>query len=149
MQRTLMPRLVALALLLTVATTSAFGQSGVPDHITLPDELDRVLRDYEQGWRAGDAEALAGLFTPDGFILRPGHPPVRGREHIEEAYGSAGGSLILAAYDYAVEDSVGFIIGGFRYQEDQPDSGKYTLTLRKLEDGKWYIASDMDNGNRR
>lgn len=143
-----MRRTSSLFLLLALLATTASAQTGIPDEVTLPDELDRVLRDYEQGWRAGDSEALAALFTPEGFILRPGHQPVRGRTQIEEAYRGSGGSLILTAYDYAMEGSVGFIIGGYRYNADQPDSGKYTLTLRKLEDGKWYIASDMDNGNR-
>lgn len=143
-----MLRSSSLFVLLALLATSAAAQTGIPDEVTLPDELDRVLRDYEQGWRAGDSEALAALFTPEGFILRPGHQPVRGRAQIEEAYRGSGGSLILTAYDYAMEGSVGFIIGGYRYNADQPDSGKYTLTLRKLEDGKWYIASDMDNGNR-
>lgn len=143
-----MRRTSSLLLLLALLATTASAQTGIPDEVTLPDELDRVLRDYEQGWRAGDSEALAALFTPEGFILRPGHQPVRGRTQIEEAYRGSGGSLILTAYDYAMEGSVGFIIGGYRYNADQPDSGKYTLTLRKLEDGKWYIASDMDNGNR-
>ena len=29
--------------------------------VALPAALDRVLRDYEQAWRTGDAKALAGL----------------------------------------------------------------------------------------
>ncbi|MBO6576874.1 MAG: nuclear transport factor 2 family protein [Rhodothermales bacterium] len=122
----------------------------VPDAIELPDELDRVLRDYEAAWLGSDEAALAALFTPDGFILRPGHGPVRGREAIREAYANSGGAgLILTAYAYAHEGDVGYIIGGYRYDPDGIDSGKYTLTLRRLEDGRWYIASDMDNGNRR
>ncbi|MEM1096398.1 MAG: SgcJ/EcaC family oxidoreductase [Bacteroidota bacterium] len=117
--------------------------------IALPDALDRVLRDYEAGWRARDAEALAALFTEDGFILRPGHPPVQGRPAIAMAYANSGGPLHLSAYAYATEGDVGYIIGGYRGQADGPDTGKYTLTLRREGDGRWYIASDMENGNRR
>ena len=54
--------------------------------ITLPPALDRVLRDYEQAWRNHDAEVLAALFTDDGFVLRSGHPPVRGRDAIEAGF---------------------------------------------------------------
>src|SRR6185295_2049761 len=35
--------------------------------VALPPELARVLTDYEAGWKAGDAAALASLFAEDGF----------------------------------------------------------------------------------
>ncbi len=117
------------------------------DTVALPPALDRVLRDYEAGWRARNAALLSSLFTPDGFILRPGHPRVQGREAIAEAYGNSGGPLHLHAFAYAVEDSVGYIIGGYRSSLERPDSGKYILTLRKMADGQWYISADMDNQN--
>ena len=50
--------------------------------VELPPELDRVLRDYERAWRAGDAVALASLFAQDGFVLQSNRPPIRGREEI-------------------------------------------------------------------
>lgn len=138
------------ALILTATSVQAQERERpeLPAEIELPAEVNRVLRDYETGWRGSDSEALAALFTPEGFILRPGNPPVRGRARIEEAYRGAGGSLILTAYDYKVEGTMGYIIGGYRYTANGADLGKYTLTLRKLEDGRWYIHSDMDNSNR-
>ena len=116
--------------------------------VTLPPELDRVLRDYEQGWRGRDADVLAALFTPDGFILRPGHPPVRGRKAIAQAYRNAGGPLHLRALSYAHSDSVAYIIGGYGASLERPDFGKFILTLRQMSDGRWYITADMDNQNR-
>ncbi len=115
--------------------------------VTLPPELDRVLRDYETAWRARDAAGLAALFTDDGFILRPNRPAVRGRANIEEAYGGVGGPLVLRAWDYATSGDVGWILGGYGATEDSPEFGKYTLTLRLGDGGRWLIASDMDNGN--
>lgn len=134
-----------------IATSSAQSASEAEPIpvIDLPDALDRVLRDYEAGWRGRDARALAALFTEDGFILRPGHPPVRGRAAIAAAYANSGGPLHLSAYAYATEGQVGYIIGGYRGQAEGNDTGKYTLTLRREADGRWDIASDMDNGNRR
>ncbi len=116
--------------------------------VVLPPELDRVLRDYEAGWRSRDSDALAELFTPDGFILRPGHSPVRGREAIAESYRNSGGALVLRALEFSQADSVGYIIGGYGRNEGDPDDGKFILTLRKLSDGRWYISADMDNSNR-
>ena len=141
--------LLLLACLLGTATASA-QQSASPDRLpsaTLPPELDRVLRDYEDAWRARDAEALADLFTNDGFVLRPGHPPVRGREAIAEAYQGSGGPLHLRAYAFTETDLTAHVIGGYRSAEDGPDTGKFILLLQRSPNGQWRIAADMDNGN--
>ena len=115
--------------------------------ITLPSELDRVLRDYERAWRANDIPALVSLFTEDGFVLQPGRAPARGREALSNVYrGQAGGMLRLRALAYSHSDSVGYVIGAYGYGDAPGDMGKFTLTLRKIA-GRWLIASDMDNGN--
>lgn len=116
--------------------------------VTLPAELDRVLRDYERAWRAGDVPALVALFTEDGFVLQPNRPPARGRVALAEAYGTQPGApLRLRALAYATSGDVGYIIGAYGYGEDPADVGKFTLTLRRAG-GRWLIASDMDNGSR-
>ena len=146
---------IAIALLLLVAT-SAFATEPTPPapkpqlpSIELPDTLARVLTDYEQAWQKKDAKALAALFAEDGFVLPSGRPPVRGRPEIETYYTGAGGPLALRALAYATDGSTGYIIGGFAREKGAPDSGKFTLTLRKGRDGRWLIMSDMDNGNSR
>ena len=117
--------------------------------IVLPPELARVLTDYETGWKAGDAAALARLFTEDGFVLSPGQPPVKGRAAIQKLYNGKGSPLSLRAFAYAMHGDVGYIIGGYSSEPGMPDDGKFTLTLRKDEHGRWLIVSDMDNSNRR
>lgn len=118
--------------------------------VTLPAALDRVLRDYERHWRAGNADSLAALFAGDGFVLQPGRPPVRGLEGIAAAYRrNPGAPLELRALAFAAADTVGYIIGAFGMQRDGPDAGKFILALRRSRDGSWKIAADMDNGNSR
>jgi ketosteroid isomerase-like protein len=118
--------------------------------VTLPAELDRVLRDYERAWRAGDVSALVALFSADGFVLQSGRAPVRGREAVTAVYsGQASGDLRLRALAYSASDTVGFIIGGYRYGDATIDAGKFTLTLRRVPGGPWLIFSDMDSGNPR
>ena len=127
----------------------ATQQAPLPS-VTLPPELDRILRDYERAWRAGDAPALAALFAEDGFVLQGGRPPVRGRASIQSAYtGQAGGPLRLRALAHATADSIGYIVGAYAYGDSPNDMGKFTLTLKRSADGRWMIFSDMDNGNRR
>jgi ketosteroid isomerase-like protein len=142
--------LAVAASVVAAAALSAQGQPATlePPTVALPPELAQVLTDYEAGWRAGDGAALARLFAEDGFVLGNGAPPVRGRAAVQQHYKGPGGPLVLRAFAFATEGSVGWILGGFAREAGQPDIGKFTLTLRKGGDGRWLIASDMDNGNR-
>ncbi|MBI1851998.1 MAG: SgcJ/EcaC family oxidoreductase [Planctomycetes bacterium] len=115
--------------------------------VTLPLELDRVLRDYERAWRAHDANALAGLFAEDGYVLSNGAAPVKGRDAIRVAYANAGGALDLRAFYYSTEGNVGFILGAYRHGPSTPETGKFTLALRRDATGRWLIVADMDNSN--
>jgi reactive intermediate/imine deaminase len=137
----------AIALLAFCLTASSIGAQQLPS-FELPDALTRVLRDYEQAWRAKDPAALAALFTEDGFVLANGKPPVRGREAIREGYKNAGGPLFLRALAYSADGVTGYIIGAYSGQKEGPDEGKFILALRQRPDGRWMIAADMDNSNR-
>ena len=117
--------------------------------VALPTTLARVLTDYERAWQAKDAAGLADLFAPDGFVLAGGTPPVRGRDAIARHYTGKGGPLALRALAYATNGDAGYIIGGYSQVSGEPDVGKFTLTLRKGDAGRWLIMSDMDNGNTR
>ena len=141
---------VVLSFFLLVSVLAALpAEQPSQSSVTLPPELDRILRDYETAWRNKNAAALAALFAEDGFVLSNGVPPVRGRAQIEKHYTGEGGALFLRAFAYSTEGSLGYILGGYTQQEGQPDMGKFTLTLRKGGDGRWLIFSDMDNGNNR
>lgn len=141
--------LVCLCSALVVAAVFASEDPAQLPSVTLPDPLARVLTDYETAWASKDAAALAALFTEDGFVLSSGIPPVRGRDRIEARYTGRGGPLSLRAFAFATDGSVGYIIGGYARRAGEADTGKFTLTLRKGDDGRWLIMSDMDNGNTR
>ncbi len=117
-----------------------------PETIQLPDALDRVLRDYETHWQNSDAQKLADLFTEDAYILRPNKPIVSGQANIQKVYQTAGGNLILEAYDFSIDGNTGFIIGGYKGNENWPARGKFILALKKVND-IWMIHADMDNSN--
>lgn len=116
--------------------------------VALPTQLDRVLREYERAWRAGDASALASLFAEDGFVLQSNRPPIRGRAAIQAAYESQGGGpLRLRALAFSAGDTIGYIIGAYGFGNTPGDTGKFTLTLRRTPGKPWLIFSDMDNPN--
>ena len=127
----------------------AAAASSVEASVTLPPELARLLTDYEAAWKAGDAAALSHLFAEDGFVLAAGQAAVKGRAAIQRLYTHPGSPLSLRAFVYATNGDVGYIIGGYSAEPGKPDDGKFTLTLRKSEDGRWLIVSDMDNSNHR
>ena len=148
-------RLVRLVLFIIVLAAPAVAQEpNTPPpptlpSITLPPELDRVLRDYERAWKGGDAAALAALFTADGFVPT-GRGWVRGRDAIRATYANAGGGLQLRALAFAVQDTIGYIVGAYGYGDvpTVPDRGKFVLALRRRAGGPWLIAADIDNSNR-
>jgi hypothetical protein len=136
------------ALLLAIPYAGALAQSRDPlglDPVPLPPALDRVLRDYEAAWEAGDGGRLAGLFTEDGMALNNGTLPRQGRSRIAQMISQPGGDLQLRAFAWATSDSVGYIIGGYRYPGMTGPGGKFLLALRRGADGRWLIAADMDN----
>ena len=120
------------------------------------DELEHFL-EFWYGPRQPDygepEERLARLPLP--YPLRrfyafagrwpPLHPSYEG----DRFYTGHGGPLALRAFAYAAEGNVGYILGGYAGKAGEPDSGKFTLTLRKGGDGRWLIVSDMDSSNRR
>lgn len=124
------------------------GPRTPPPSVTLPPELDRVLRDYETAWRNRDAEALAQLFTTDGFVPHRRDSWVVGQPAIARAYRESGGALHLRAFAFAHADSVGYIIGAYRSAPDADDAGKFILALRREGGGPWRIAADLDSANR-
>ena len=139
---------VVIGLAATLARPDAKAQSPDPlgvQPVTLPPALDRVLRDYEAAWEAGDGARLAALFAEDGFALNNGSLPMKGRTRIAQMLTRPGGDLQLRAFAYAISDTVGYIIGGFRYPATTGPGGKFLLALRKGPDGRWLIAADMDN----
>lgn len=142
--RYLLPSLVVLAL----SPLPGLAQTADPlglEPVTLPPALDRVLRDYESAWRAGDGPRLSALFTEDGFALSSGRLPIKGRAAIAAWHTRPGGELRLRAFAWSASDSVGYIVGGYRYPDTRGPGGKFLLALRKGSDGRWLIAADMDN----
>lgn len=115
--------------------------------VELPPELDRVLRDYETAWAAGDADGLAELFTDDGLVRNPSGW-IQGHDAIRAKYVNAGGPLRLRGVSYAVGQTAGYVVGAYGYGagETFDDRGVFVLALRRADaDSPWQIAADLDN----
>jgi ketosteroid isomerase-like protein len=133
-----------------VLLSFAFGAAAqdLPS-VALPAPLERVLRDYEREWEGKNPAGLAALFAEDGYVMSNGKPAVRGRDAIKAGYANAGGPLALRALSYATDGDVGYIIGAYGGRDDKGDTGKFILALKRDPSGRWLIAADIDNVNRR
>lgn len=120
-----------------------------PSPVTLPPELERVLRDYERAWRDGNGKALGELFTEDGFAVQAGSPLARGRSAIASHITGPGGDLQLTAYAFATSGTTGYIVGGYRYPGSPGPGGRFVLALQRNAAGRWLIAADLDNNGPR
>ena len=46
--------------------------TGTQEGVMKPDEIRAMIEQAGQAWVAGDADAFAALFTPDGEFIVPG-----------------------------------------------------------------------------
>ena len=126
--RSLLLRIMLLVLSGTFITAQRAAKSQEAS-ITLPPSLARVLTDYERGWKAGDAAALAQLFTEDGFVLSPGQQPVKGRGAIQKLYTGPGSPLSLRAFKRVI-----FRANAFRRTIEHEDYQAEVARIAKSED---------------
>jgi uncharacterized protein (TIGR02246 family) len=141
------PSLFAPVLAAVLAIAPAAAQT-LPS-VSLPPEIDRVLRDYEKAWAANDAKAIAGLFAPDGIALPGNQPPARGADAITRAYAGGGAQpTFLRAIDYRSAGDLAYVVGAYGPAGQATDFGKFVLVLRRV-DGRWMIAADIENANMR
>jgi ketosteroid isomerase-like protein len=144
--------LVTVSLLIAPVTVCGQANQGTPaamPSITLPPELDRVLRDYEAAWKASDATALSQLFADGRVVMTNSGRAVKGREAVRQMYANGGGPLVLRAVAYAVDDSVAHIIGGYSLRPGEGDAGTFVLALVRSRGGPWLLVADMDKSRRR
>ena len=82
-------------------------------------------------------------------MLSSGALPVRAARRSSATTREPAARCALRAFAYETREDVGYILGGFARKAGEPDAGKFTLTVKRGAGGRWLIASDMDNGNRR
>lgn len=142
-----MRKMLLAPLFAAVLALPALAQT--PPSVSVPAEVDQILRAYERAWAANDAPALAALFAPDGFALPSGQPAARGHDGIRKAYSHGGGQpTTLRALDYRASGDLAYVVGAYGPANEQRDFGKFVLVLRKV-DGRWLIAADIENANQR
>lgn len=133
----------------TVTTASPAG-----DAAAIQSELEGVVQQWENAFNAGDANALAELYTADSRLLPPGSGPVDGKDNIRSALDamiSADTTMqadlaiteVHPAGDLAIEEGRFTFTGA---DDSVLAEGKY-VNVWKQEDGQWKIYRDIWNMN--
>ncbi len=146
MTRTLAVGLVALALTLPL---TASAQTGDAD---LRAQIAKVDQAWEKAYNAGDAAALAALYTKDAKVMAPGADPASGAKAIQALFAAdvaQGASNALTQKDVTGFGDYALETGSFvatAKDGKHLDHGSF-MTLLKKVDGSWKIYRDTWNSS--
>ena len=107
--------------------------------MTMRDQFDKLVASYMGAVEAGDAEAVSRLYTEDALLLSPEHPPIRGRQAIQENYKeNLGEGFKMAAniQDFEALGDTAYAAGTF---ETEDGNGNWLEVLQRQSDDSLLI----------
>lgn len=152
--------LPSILLVLTVVGCTTAGEAPPPpqvDEAAVRDAITAREREWSVAFIAGDAAAIANLYTEDGAQVEPAGDWRRGREAITMGMKTQLDTLnvtaredipeeVIVAGDYVVE------FGHYSYAATSKNgnkpvtgAGRYMVLWRKDADGQWRIHRDLGN----
>jgi uncharacterized protein (TIGR02246 family) len=146
-------KLLACVVMVAALSTAGAAQS-TPKPPAAGASVDAAIRTvadlYVKATMAGDAKAIAALYTEDAVEMPPNQPPIKGRAAIQQYYEKALAAAKMANFSlnhlesHAVGDR-GYDVGTYR-QTVTPtggaglsDTGKYVVILKR-SGGSWKVA---------
>jgi uncharacterized protein (TIGR02246 family) len=113
--------------------------------------IQAAVRRYVDASNQGDVETLTSLYADDAVLLPPDHAAIEGRKAIEEFWrqGTDPG-LRVTTLRLEVAGDVGYLIGRYNLPataQEQADSGKYVMCLKRQQDGAWKLTADIWNSS--
>ncbi len=117
--------------------------------------IDAIEVQWQEAYGARDFEALADLYTEDGWVMARRRPAMRGREEIRDFFASVAEDTKLAVTfdveELEVTGRYAWNVARFAltYQsmsggEPIHDYGRALILYKKGGDGQWRIHRDMD-----
>ncbi|HKO17185.1 MAG TPA: nuclear transport factor 2 family protein [Gemmatimonadaceae bacterium] len=140
---------ITAAVLLIIAATAC--QPSHPAPAAPQAALTVATQHYAALLRAGSADSIAAAFTPEGELLIPGVPPLRGREAIRGFLAPMADSTVVTAAEMHADSteifgSLADQFGHYR-QTTGPKGGvpheyhgRYQARWQRGADGSWRIA---------
>jgi uncharacterized protein (TIGR02246 family) len=111
--------------------------------------------EYKRAYEAGDAAALAALYTADAIQLPPDAEVMRGRAAIEEDFAAGfaettSREVTIAATDMGASGNLAYEIGTYSMTyhvegvaDPVMDEGEYLVVSKLAEDGTWKVLAHM------
>jgi ketosteroid isomerase-like protein len=129
--------------------TIACGQSAPA---TDPSVITSRSANWEAALNAGDIDALVSTYAEDARVMPPNEKATTGRDAVRAAFSGmidAGLSGTLTSVNTAVSGDVGYNVGVYTLLagDEVVDTGNYTETWRREEDGEWYMTNDIWNSD--
>ena len=145
----IVPRLARLAALLGILAACRAAAGAPESHAKLM--IEKVMERYAAAYRGNDPDALAALYSDGAVLLPPGHETVRGRDSVR-AFWSRGmeAGFEMATVSIEVSGGAGYVVGRYYVPPDDQDdaeTGKYIIALRREPDGIWRITADIWNAD--
>ncbi len=95
----------------------------------------------------GDAEAMARLYTENALFLRPKHPPISGRQAIQENYKESMGDgykLTVNVQDFQDQGDTAYAAGTY---ETEDGNGNWLEVLQRQSDDSLLFHRVCVNSN--
>jgi uncharacterized protein (TIGR02246 family) len=142
---------MAAALLCAAVSLGACRSAEAGRESTAKHMIDNVMARYARAYQNNDPDAMAELYTQEALLLPPGHELVAGRDSVR-AFWSRGMEPGFRMITMAVEVSggTGYVVGRYYVppdDQDEAETGKYIIALRRERDGAWRITADIWNAD--
>jgi uncharacterized protein (TIGR02246 family) len=152
---TLLPSLLVVLTVVACAQSAETPQAPAIDAAAMMDTIQAREREWSAAFKAGDAGAIANLYTEDGSSIQPAGDSWRGRAAITQGMKTQLDTInvttreditdeVIPTGDYLVE--VGhYSMAGTTKQGNKPvtTAGRYMVLWRKDADGQWRLHRDI------
>lgn len=150
-------KMLTLALTLSSVPLLAMQTGSQPASTASDKAIVAVADQYVKATLAGDAKAIAALYTEDAVEMPPNAPSVKGRAAIQQMYEknfkeAKTGNFAVTHVDSRSSGDVGYDVGTYRQTitptggTEMKDTGKYIVVLKRVG-GSWKVAHAIYNSD--
>jgi uncharacterized protein (TIGR02246 family) len=109
--------------------------------LTFDEEMQALMDEMANAYRAGDAHSCAQMFTPDGVLYSPYAFPARGRAEIESlhrGWTADGTGKQLKVKETSSSGNLGWCLVAYS-EGDSAGNGTSLNVVERQPSGKWLI----------